>query len=78
MRRRSPHGERGLKSIGKIAHGHQGRRSPHGERGLKSYIQCCHANASSRSPHGERGLKYDKLRHLLPSACVALLTESVD
>ena len=34
---RSPYGERGLKSVGKITHCHEICRSPYGERGLKWY-----------------------------------------
>ena len=37
LSRRSPHGERGLKSDGRLVSAEAGRRSPHGERGLK----CC-------------------------------------
>ena len=36
-RSRSPHGERGLKSVEAACRGQEQRRSPHGERGLKLY-----------------------------------------
>ena len=39
---RSPHGERGLKCVGKILDGILSGRSPHGERGLK-----CHSGRLS-------------------------------
>ena len=47
---RSPHGERGLKSVdtGRDAAGHG--RSPHGERGLKFVpVQVCRADIQSLS-----------------------------
>ena len=56
--RRSPHGERGLKSDmfadGLTPDG----RSPHGERGLKYQFTDIVIKIPRRSPHGERGLKY--------------------
>ena len=59
FRRRSPHGERGLKwsTVRKMCGGI--RRSPHGERGLKylAYI-IPRIRLFGRSPHGERGLKF--------------------
>ena len=55
---RSPHGERGLKSIHQKKIRPKRRRSPHGERGLKSdYLRRKLCNICCRSPHGERGLK---------------------
>ena len=55
---RSPHGERGLKYVGKLHGRLVAGRSPHGERGLK-YARGYHAGSigERRSPHGERGLK---------------------
>ena len=58
--RRSPRGERGLKSA-YIINGYipRKRRSPRGERGLKYLLR--HRLLSTpfrRSPRGERGLKY--------------------
>ena len=57
---RSPHGERGLKSL--LSHVPSllvQRRSPHGERGLKLSVQAVQGQVLGRSPHGERGLKFD-------------------
>ena len=64
-RRRSPHGERGLKSrltvdLPLYADG----RSPHGERGLKSDHRRRPGESGRRSPHGERGLKSTPPRKL--------------
>ena len=58
MPSRSPHGERGLKSVdtSKVVR-LQTRRSPHGERGLKTLCGLCTKWENRRSPHGERGLK---------------------
>ena len=54
---RSPHGERGLKSVIRwVAQGRQGR-SPHGERGLKFLGQRGQARPPRGPPQGERGLK---------------------
>ena len=56
--RRSPHGERGLKSFLCLIFRNSGRsRSPHGERGLKFLHNVGQGHAARRSPHGERGLK---------------------
>ena len=56
--RRSPHGERGLKSFSCSARmRYPSRRSPHGERGLKYLRGNCRRPRMGRSPHGERGLK---------------------
>ena len=58
---RSPHGERGLKSVdtSKVVR-LQTRRSPHGERGLKFACGEYGDQTFRRSPHGERGLKFEK------------------
>ena len=56
--RRSPHGERGLKSKYSRYFDSHNCRSPHGERGLKYLNVIKHRNTPCRSPHGERGLKY--------------------
>ena len=56
--RRSPHGERGLKSNGSSNCLPATSRSPHGERGLKFTQRIFDDNIKlRRSPHGERGLK---------------------
>ena len=55
--RRSPHGERGLKSLRAIIPLQLRCRSPHGERGLKLYGGVEWVKFEGRSPHGERGLK---------------------
>ena len=56
---RSPHGERGLKSSGRVAFlPCFAGRSPHGERGLKFDQLGQHGGGLGRSPHGERGLKF--------------------
>ena len=55
--RRSPHGERGLKSVTSIIIIVGERRSPHGERGLKCLAPGPDLPGGGRSPHGERGLK---------------------
>ena len=77
-RGRSPHGERGLKSIAVLFAGVFIRRSPHGERGLKSILWHLHYHGCGRSPHGERGLKFAFLENALYSELVAPLTGSVD
>ena len=56
-RRRSPHGERGLKYTCKLAKIKLPSRSPHGERGLKFDTGKQLRPIRRRSPHGERGLK---------------------
>ena len=56
--RRSPYGERGLKSCPRWARTRYAPgRSPYGERGLKFVDTDNEAEAESRSPYGERGLK---------------------
>ena len=55
--RRSPYGERGLKSSTCGAAPSDGCRSPYGERGLKFRIPFLHGIGERRSPYGERGLK---------------------
>ena len=55
--RRSPHGERGLKSACRSGVMVVMSRSPHGERGLKYDFGDARAVVAGRSPHGERGLK---------------------
>ena len=55
---RSPHGERGLKLIGRLFLRLNLCRSPHGERGLKFLdSRRILPLPPRRSPHGERGLK---------------------
>ena len=57
--RRSPYGERGLKSpvVSSVCGAYC--RSPYGERGLKSAMLCLfHSRSLRRSPYGERGLKF--------------------
>ena len=56
--RRSPHGERGLKSDSKNKNDTAKGRSPHGERGLKYFDGSTTTLREGRSPHGERGLKF--------------------
>ena len=79
MARRSPYGERGLKSEadGFVEASAVGR-SPYGERGLKLGERGEDALHGGRSPYGERGLKF--ILYLYPHlvTAVALLTESVD
>ena len=75
---RSPHGERGLKYIGKLHGLLVARRSPHGERGLKLPDCVKPSGMFRRSPHGERGLKSDHPLRLCRMLVVALLMESVD
>ena len=76
---RSPRGERGLKSLDKLATQIVRSRSPRGERGLKSEP---HSErifwAMGRSPRGERGLKFCLELVKLFVYTVALLAESVD
>ena len=55
--RRSPYGERGLKSGGIDWTSDAWCRSPYGERGLKSMHGHGAKAHTSRSPYGERGLK---------------------
>ena len=55
--RRSPHGERGLKSDAAETKARAISRSPHGERGLKYQVADLPFDVLGRSPHGERGLK---------------------
>ena len=59
-RRRSPHGERGLKSLmPTLLSPTRCSRSPHGERGLKLQARRqMMLREKCRSPHGERGLKF--------------------
>ena len=57
MERRSPYGERGLKSLILPSIVRAIRRSPYGERGLKFSPSLIHAKPGSRSPYGERVLK---------------------
>ena len=61
-RRRSPHGERGLKLDRAAETPSDMGRSPHGERGLKFIDYVTGVVNASRSPHGERGLKYERVR----------------
>ena len=63
---RSPHGERGLKSICYVYSTTLLGRSPHGERGLKFACGSSKTQPQGRSPHGERGLK-----------CISLLRKAV-
>ena len=56
--RRSPHGERGLKSCDPLEIVTDSGRSPHGERGLKCLVVVGGHPDIGRSPHGERGLKF--------------------
>ena len=58
--RRSPCGERGLKSAGSAPGSRQASRSPCGERGLKYDADVSVSHLVGRSPCGERGLKYDR------------------
>ena len=55
---RSPHGERGLKSLDALSATLYRCRSPHGERGLKALDALSATLYLCRSPHGERGLKF--------------------
>ena len=57
LQRRSPHGERGLKSFPEHLLIPSFCRSPHGERGLKYMLTKSDSAQKGRSPHGERGLK---------------------
>ena len=78
-KRRSPHGERGLKSHVVEADGQEAAcRSPHGERGLKWFLRIRLMVGLRRSPHGERGLKLMLLGSIGTSIDVAPLTGSVD
>ena len=60
--RRSPCGERGLKSAKYALNLRQDCRSPCGERGLKWKLRKIWLVLASRSPCGERGLKFILLR----------------
>ena len=66
--RRSPCGERGLKSAGCHPALVRRGRSPCGERGLKCVPAAAFAAFRRRSPCGERGLKYCSLISELVSA----------
>ena len=54
---RSPHGERGLKSIRKIAHGHKIWSLSSWRAWIEILICLLTRFNAGRSPHGERGLK---------------------
>ena len=78
-KRRSPHGERGLKYRRPCDTARCRSRSPHGERGLKcSDMVIVKPLGNSRSPHGERGLKSFCVWGYCFVRIVALLMESVD
>ena len=65
---RSPHGERGLKSLVLDHHHVRPRRSPHGERGLKCRCNSEATYPGCRSPHGERGLKFALILNMLKAS----------
>ena len=67
--RRSPCGERGLKSSSPVTLGIAFCRSPCGERGLKLSTNNRDDCKSRRSPCGERGLKYHVVRRTMAAVC---------
>ena len=78
MKRRSPHGERGLKYLLSDYILKRLSRSPHGERGLKYLGRVGIPCGDRRSPHGERGLKLQGYLEAIREEEVAPLTGSVD
>ena len=60
--RRSPHGERELKSQSLRITTRVESRSPHGERELKCIANVLTSHKSCRSPHGERELKFADIK----------------
>ena len=58
LRRRAPHGARGLKPKEETWMVNNGSRAPHGARGLKREGEWIWTDGRCRAPHGARGLKH--------------------